>query len=433
MRYSFLILFVILIFSNISIGQNIVISGIILSSDDHKPMPWAHLKLKNQNTGTISNAEGLFSLSVPKKLLQDSLEVDYMGFKTYTEKLENLLGKNNLTILLEPDMISLSEVVITAQKGNVIKILYNALKKIPENYHSTPRNLKAFYREVSRLDFNEVSSKNIEIALGNGYKLAEAYIDIYKPGYDGKNNKEEVKLIKGRIVDPKEFNKNTDTLINYVLTSFNMEGGPLYTLEYDLDNFTDFSFLRHPKKYNYDLKEVTRMNGRDIYVIQFDQKPEIKKCLSQGTIYIETESLAITSIVFRKSKKNAQKLEKHSFFGVDLRMKDWLGQMEYQQTPKGWVLKHIKVDMIVNIHTEGISKPITWLLGKEGKLMRNLKLDADFKQILELSVSEISEKTQRFDKKERFTKKDQIKEEMKNYDAEFWKNYNIILPERDIQ
>lgn len=427
-----LVILYLLLTTNLVCGQ-VKIAGIITDSQDKSPLPYASVHIKNSPIGTITNEQGEFVLNIPNNLIKDSLLVDFLGYSTFRASIASLNNRKKNNIELQPDLHLLQEVVISANKGNVLRIIYEALTNIPNTHHNYPLMYRAFYREMSRLRFNEaMKSKKHEIDLGSGIKLAEAVFDIYKPAYTGNDSKEDVKLVKGRYMEPKDFDINTDTLVKMVLEAFNIEGGPLYALEYDVDNYKEFSFFRHPNKYSYELKSVVRKAGRDVYVIEFDQRPELKKCLSQGHIYIDAEDMAIMGFTYKKSRANSYKLEKHSFFGVDFSLLDWKGKVDYSKSEGKWVLEHVKVDVIVNISSEGLKGPVKWLAATKSAMLKSLSFDMDFRQLIELSVNSTSRDIKRFSKTEQFSKKDLVKEEAKEYDASFWKNYNIILPDDDL-
>lgn len=86
------------------------VSGSILSSEDATPIPGVNILVKGTSTGTISDAEGKFTLSLvdPQSAV---LVVSFVGFKTQDVA---VAGRSELSITLEHDSKELSEVVVTA-------------------------------------------------------------------------------------------------------------------------------------------------------------------------------------------------------------------------------------------------------------------------------------------------------------------------------
>lgn len=73
-----------------------------------EPVIGASIRVKNSNTGTISDTEGNFSLAVPDNA---ELEISFVGYTTQTVKVGT---KQNLQIVMQEDTKSLAEVVVTA-------------------------------------------------------------------------------------------------------------------------------------------------------------------------------------------------------------------------------------------------------------------------------------------------------------------------------
>lgn len=99
-------------------GQNISIKGIVTDSITGEPLPSVSLILKGTTIGGSTDYDGNFSISTSSK--ERTLKVSYLG---YTEKEVKLIpGKmGNMTILLAPTSINLSEVVVKPGKERYSK------------------------------------------------------------------------------------------------------------------------------------------------------------------------------------------------------------------------------------------------------------------------------------------------------------------------
>lgn len=88
------------------------ISGSVVSSEDGEPVIGASVLVVGTKTGTVTDVDGNFSLSVPAG---SKLKIQYIGMKASVVN-----AKNNLKVILEPDAKSIEEVIVTGY-GNYKK------------------------------------------------------------------------------------------------------------------------------------------------------------------------------------------------------------------------------------------------------------------------------------------------------------------------
>lgn len=91
------------------LAQTRVISGVVTSSEDKSPIPGVTIVVKSTTIGTTTNVDGKYVLSVPVKY--DVLTFSYVGMKTKEVKIGE---SNTLDIVLEPDVMNMDEIVVTA-------------------------------------------------------------------------------------------------------------------------------------------------------------------------------------------------------------------------------------------------------------------------------------------------------------------------------
>ncbi|MCW5912642.1 MAG: TonB-dependent receptor [Cyclobacteriaceae bacterium] len=92
--------------SVVSLAQNRVVTGKVTSADDGQGIPGANILVKGTNTGTTSNADGEFSISVGNGAV---LVVSYIGYATQ----EVSVGSQTvLSISLQTDVTALQEIVV---------------------------------------------------------------------------------------------------------------------------------------------------------------------------------------------------------------------------------------------------------------------------------------------------------------------------------
>jgi len=85
------------------------VSGRILSGEDSSPLPGVNILVKGTSTGTISDADGNYSIDVPSS--DATLIFSFVG---YLSQEVMLAGRNSVNIVLATDARQLSEVVVTA-------------------------------------------------------------------------------------------------------------------------------------------------------------------------------------------------------------------------------------------------------------------------------------------------------------------------------
>lgn len=99
-------LFLMLIFSGNSLAQSRNVSGVIKSSTG-ETMPGVNVLVKGTTTGTASDIDGNFSLTVPSD--ESILVFSFIG---YTSKEVRVGNSSELNVVLDEDLSSLSEVVV---------------------------------------------------------------------------------------------------------------------------------------------------------------------------------------------------------------------------------------------------------------------------------------------------------------------------------
>ena len=110
------------------------VSGVVTSAEDGQPIIGASIKVIGTNTGTVTDVDGAFSLSVQEGA---KLQVSYIGLLSKTVK----AGKN-LKIVLESDSKTFDDVVVigygSARKigtitGNIATVNSDKLKNAPSS------------------------------------------------------------------------------------------------------------------------------------------------------------------------------------------------------------------------------------------------------------------------------------------------------------
>ncbi len=102
-------IFLTISFLSHALQAQVNVSGKVTSKEDGSPIPGVTILIKGTTSGTVSDAQGKFALTVAGAT--DVLVFSYVGFLTQEA---SLAGRNTLDIQLESDIKQLSEVVVTA-------------------------------------------------------------------------------------------------------------------------------------------------------------------------------------------------------------------------------------------------------------------------------------------------------------------------------
>ena len=107
------------------------VKGTIISADDGEPLPGANVKVQGEKTGTTTNLDGEFTITVPNANAR--LEISHMGMLSRVVK-----ARNGMRIALDADNRVLDEVMVvaygTAKKsaftGSAVQISADEISKV---------------------------------------------------------------------------------------------------------------------------------------------------------------------------------------------------------------------------------------------------------------------------------------------------------------
>jgi hypothetical protein len=92
-------------------GNLVQFSGVVVSADSLKPLPFTHIIIKKTHRGTISDFFGFFSFVAEKG---DIVEFSSIGYKKSSYKIPDTLSGNRYSLIqmMQTDTILLTETVI---------------------------------------------------------------------------------------------------------------------------------------------------------------------------------------------------------------------------------------------------------------------------------------------------------------------------------
>ena len=131
-----------------------LITGKAINGEDGVPMPGVSVVVKGTTTGTATNNNGNFTLSVPNN--RSTIVVSFVGFKT----VEVPVGSyTQFDIKLQPDPRVLGEVVVTARSGHRERVV------TAMGVERDVRTLPYVVYQVSGIEINRTGHHNLVYAL----------------------------------------------------------------------------------------------------------------------------------------------------------------------------------------------------------------------------------------------------------------------------
>jgi len=109
MKKGFLLVFILALSILSGIAQTRILTGKVSSSDDGLPIPGVSISVKGTTTGTISDVNGIYSITVPQTA--KTLVFSFVGM--ITQEIE-INSASKIDVVLKSDVIGLDEVVVTA-------------------------------------------------------------------------------------------------------------------------------------------------------------------------------------------------------------------------------------------------------------------------------------------------------------------------------
>lgn len=376
--------------------QAYTINGKLFDRTTNEAIAFASVYLSELPIGTVTNQEGDFSLNIPKSDLSRSICFSHIGYFNEEFNLD-LLSENHYHFSLEPKIIPLQELVVKAIDPLLIFSKMQEHKDL--NYYEKAINQVVFYRE----GINKRES---------AIDLTEGVLEIYKTAFSSSRN-DQAKLIKMRRITSKE---NNDTIFT------KLKSGISACLELDIiKNPPEFIDATNTSYFNYRFCDLTSIDNRPIYVICFEPKYKLEKAHFVGELYIDAENYALVKAVFGLNPKYAE--DATSLFvikksrNLNIKLQNLEYSVHYKQNNDGkYYVNHIRGDLFFKV--------------KKKKKLFSTQINPWFEMVC---CKIESENASSFPMKERFSVTNIFSETMYPYDVDFWKNFNVILPERELK
>ena len=375
----------------------LTVTGTVRDRETRKKLENVTVALAGTSIGTVTNAEGIFSLKIPNLQSAPQLELSHIGYQNTRFSATAPEGSADLTatIWMTPVARQLDEVVIYG--GDARCIVEEALKKNP----SAENMMSAFYRET--------------VQKGQRYiGISEAMMDVYKTSYVWRTTERDmVQLSKARRLLSQ---KQSDTLAVKVV------GGPNLSLYLDVVKNADALFEQQTLEYYTFTQEPSALlDDRVQYVISFRPRVRLGYALFKGKVFIDREKLAFT----------------RAEFSLDLSDREKAIAAVLHKKPAGLRFRPQEVNFLVTYRQQG---EVTCL----NYIRNEIRFKCDWKRRLFSSSYTARSEMVVVDREEHpervITRRDAFKPKQIFYDVvkeywneDYWKDYNIIEPTESLE
>lgn len=261
------------------------VTGVVRNKDNRRKLENVNVSVPGTNIGTVTNADGVFSLKIKETESVKGLEVSHIGYLNTEVSLKDNKDVSDLTVWMIPAPNLLTEIVIFGD--NARGLVEEAIRKIPVNYAADKTRMTAFYRETVQKRRRYIS-------------VSEAVIDVNKTAYSDRNpESDRVQIQKGRRLLSQ---KSADTLAVKVV------GGPNLSIYLDVAKNGDALLSEENLNYyDFQLEEPVNLDNRMQYVVSFRPRVSLMYALFYGKLYIDFQKLSFTRAEFSLDMRNRVK------------------------------------------------------------------------------------------------------------------------------
>ncbi|NII84299.1 MULTISPECIES: SusC/RagA family TonB-linked outer membrane protein [unclassified Pedobacter] len=194
-------LFILMFVAVTAMAQDRTITGTVTASDDKKPLPGVSVKVKGAQGGTVTGADGKYSIRVSGTAT--GLTFTYLGYVAQTVS----LSSNSINVVLAPDATTLSEVTVTSALG---------VKRSERSIGTAQQQLTAEKISPTKIaDVNTAIAGKIagtQISGGSGAKFGTSTIRIR--GINTLNGGNPIYVVDGVITNPDGVNPDDIETLN---------------------------------------------------------------------------------------------------------------------------------------------------------------------------------------------------------------------------
>lgn len=259
------------------------VSGTVKDEKTKKRLEYANISVPGTNIGTVTNADGEFSIKIKTAALAREVEISHIGYLNETIPLKGV-DIPDCDVMMTPNANLLDEVIVRAREPRYI--VEEAMSRIAKNYSPQNTLLTGFYRETAQKGRRYIN-------------ISEAVIDIYKTAYDQNADRDRVQIFKGRSLLSQ---KKSDTLVVKLL------GGPNLSIYVDIVKNPEILLDKETLSYYaFRMEESVMIDSRPQYVISFQPQAILPYALYYGKLFIDKERFSFTRAEFNLNMDDRNK------------------------------------------------------------------------------------------------------------------------------
>ena len=469
--------------SNIKNGE---MKGKVLDVADKSALPYANIYVLHKHRGTVSNERGCFILNVSGLEKNDTLRFQYVGYKTRNLTIGQL--DTMPVVYMKEDIINLNEALIFGSTPDPEDIVKNVIRYKDSNYRRTTCIAETFIRRRSTDDvddirfdykkssFDDLNRETIAMVEEKIPKHTTSYTDFLGKIYLPESKDDTIKIDPIRTVALKEkdiaelkqleevfrnalantgedeywkiksgifgqkidLNKG-DTIPKKDTVNQNKRKLVYFTwrtasnLKYSwLTNKNDWEFLYHTGRYKYTLAGGSRVNGEDVYIIDFE--PDGRGRYT-GRLYISVNTYALIKADYEYAEgKTGRDIH---LLGIGYTEHEFNGSIYFEKKDDRYELKYFsrKTGSVASFdrNLALLKKRKRWLFDKtlkEIKIGVNVTVTSEsLIEVLVLDEKEITPEQFAAFKPQEYMDIIYVDQ----FNDELWKGYSIIEPTKQMR
>ena len=369
--------------------------GVIVNAKTQKSLEYASISVTNSNIATISNLEGVFLVKVPNSLKGENVVISYLGYQNKIIPLD-MFSSAEYKVEMQESFEKLPDVNLV--EANPLSVIRKVIEKRKMNSYNESTIVKAFYRESIKKRRTYAS-------------LSEAVVDIYKQPRGTKSDY--VMLEKAR--KSTDYRK-IDTLV------IKLQGGPYNNMSMDMIRNEELFFSADMFDiYRFSFDKMMNLDERNVYVIDFVQRPSMVEPFYKGKLYVDMDTYALVKAVFSLNLENLAKAKK--FFvkkkpnNADVIPMDTKYIVDYKETDGKWHFSYSRIELAFKIK---------W----DKKLFNSI-----YNVAIEMAITDWKDNTQgeSIKNRDRMRRSVILTDQTTGFtDPEFWGELNVIEPDKSI-
>lgn len=488
MKLTLPIIISILIFPMLTWGQQNTITGLVVDSLTHEALPFTNVGIMGRESGTVSNSEGNYTLSLEGVSLDDTVFFSFVGYQQRKVTVNKLKQQSRVALL--ENTIQLSAFSVNSRELTPIEILDLLKQNYSKNHPQNLTHQKVFSRDASYtsihesdIDFKKSSFEAIDGRFvyefnQNMPEQINVYNDFLVDLYTHRSKRKLVPIEGQSLVEnwsfDQEFDKRlnmlagdveenvreekkyfkvrsgifagkldfgtdstftlTDDSLNYVTSPKFVRGDLNYMIRtYSTIHSKRWDFFSDYDLYQYTLNDVAVVNNELAYIITFS--PAKRKGKYTGTVCVSVDNFALLQVDYKFSEgKTGRGM---SMLGIEYQVADRSGHVIYERGKNAYYLKYLS--RVSNEHF-AIDRKISVMQKEENglfdKTMQEVKvkinLDVTFEQKKELLV--VSHRDISEGEYDEIVEPELYKlKKVSNYSSDIWENSSILEPTKALK